>query len=87
MLGAEIVMCHLGGCACETPPRSRAAWLRSRVHAGRLTAHSGKIQATPDKAGRQAPQPLGGEVVLLIGVILAVLGMVGHAVGGRRHHY
>jgi hypothetical protein len=28
-----------------------------------------------------------GIVVLLIGVVLAVLGMVGHAVGGRRHYY
>jgi hypothetical protein len=28
-----------------------------------------------------------GIVVLLIGAILAVLGMVGHAVGGRRHYY
>jgi hypothetical protein len=28
-----------------------------------------------------------GIIVLLIGVILAVLGMVGHAVGGRRHYF
>ena len=28
-----------------------------------------------------------GIIVLLVGVILAVLGMVGHAVGGRRHYY
>jgi hypothetical protein len=28
-----------------------------------------------------------GIVVLLIGVALAVLGMLGHAVGGRRHYY
>jgi hypothetical protein len=28
-----------------------------------------------------------GIVVLLIGVVLAVLGMLGHAVGGRRHYY
>jgi hypothetical protein len=28
-----------------------------------------------------------GIVVLLIGVVLAVLGMAGHAVGGRRHYY
>jgi hypothetical protein len=28
-----------------------------------------------------------GIVVLLIGAALAVLGMVGHAVGGRRHYF
>ena len=28
-----------------------------------------------------------GIVVLLIGVALAVLGTVGHAVGGRRHYF
>jgi Family of unknown function (DUF6131) len=28
-----------------------------------------------------------GIVVLLIGAILAVLGMVGHAVGGRKHYF
>jgi hypothetical protein len=28
-----------------------------------------------------------GIVVLLIGAILAVLGSVGHAVGGRRHYF
>lgn len=28
-----------------------------------------------------------GIIVLLIGVILAVPGMAGHAVGGRRHYY
>jgi hypothetical protein len=28
-----------------------------------------------------------GIVVLLIGVILALLGSLGHAVGGRRHHF
>jgi predicted acyltransferase len=28
-----------------------------------------------------------GIVVLLIGLALALLGMVGHAVGGRRHYY
>lgn len=28
-----------------------------------------------------------GIIVLLIGVILAVLGMAGHAVGGRRHYF
>ena len=28
-----------------------------------------------------------GIIVLLVGVGLAVLGMVGHAVGGRRHYY
>ena len=28
-----------------------------------------------------------GIIVLVIGVILAVLGMAGHAVGGRRHYY
>jgi Family of unknown function (DUF6131) len=28
-----------------------------------------------------------GIIVLLIGVLLAVLGMVGHAVGGRRHYF
>ncbi|HEX5292677.1 MAG TPA: DUF6131 family protein [Streptosporangiaceae bacterium] len=28
-----------------------------------------------------------GIVVLLIGVILALLGSLGHAVGGRRHYF
>jgi Family of unknown function (DUF6131) len=28
-----------------------------------------------------------GIAVLVIGAILAVLGMVGHAVGGRRHYF
>jgi hypothetical protein len=28
-----------------------------------------------------------GIIVLLVGVVPAVLGMVGHAVGGRRHCY
>jgi hypothetical protein len=28
-----------------------------------------------------------GIVILLIGLALAVLGMVGHAVGGRRHYW
>jgi hypothetical protein len=28
-----------------------------------------------------------GIVVLAVGAILAVLGMVGHAVGGRRHYF
>ena len=28
-----------------------------------------------------------GIVVVIIGVILALLGMAGHAVGGRRHYY
>lgn len=28
-----------------------------------------------------------GIVVLLIGVVLALLGMTGHAVGGRRHYF
>ena len=28
-----------------------------------------------------------GIIVLVIGVILEVLGMLGHAVGGRRHYY
>jgi hypothetical protein len=28
-----------------------------------------------------------GIVVVLIGVILALLGMAGHAVGGRRHYF
>jgi hypothetical protein len=28
-----------------------------------------------------------GIVVLVIGLALAVLGMVGHAVGGRRHYF
>lgn len=28
-----------------------------------------------------------GIIVLLIGVILAILGSVGHAVGGRRHYF
>ena len=28
-----------------------------------------------------------GIIVLVIGVILAVLGMAGHAIGGRRHYY
>jgi hypothetical protein len=28
-----------------------------------------------------------GIIVVVIGAILAVLGMVGHAVGGRRHYY
>ena len=28
-----------------------------------------------------------GIIVLLIGAALAVLGMVGHAVGGRRHYF
>ncbi|HEY6788701.1 MAG TPA: DUF6131 family protein [Trebonia sp.] len=28
-----------------------------------------------------------GIVVLLVGAALAVLGSVGHAVGGRRHYY
>ena len=28
-----------------------------------------------------------GIVVLLIGLALALLGMVGHAVGGRRHYF
>jgi uncharacterized membrane protein HdeD (DUF308 family) len=28
-----------------------------------------------------------GIVVLLIGVVLAILGMAGHAVGGRRHYF
>lgn len=28
-----------------------------------------------------------GIIVLLIGAILAVLGMVGHAVGGRKHYF
>jgi membrane-bound ClpP family serine protease len=28
-----------------------------------------------------------GIIVLVIGVILEVLGLLGHAVGGRRHYY
>lgn len=28
-----------------------------------------------------------GIIVLIIGVILALLGMTGHAVGGRRHYF
>ena len=28
-----------------------------------------------------------GIIVLLVGAALAVLGMVGHAVGGRRHYF
>jgi hypothetical protein len=28
-----------------------------------------------------------GIVVVIIGVILALLGMAGHAVGGRRHYF
>ena len=28
-----------------------------------------------------------GIIVLVIGLILLVLGMLGHAVGGRRHYY
>jgi hypothetical protein len=28
-----------------------------------------------------------GSIVLFLGVILAVLGMMGRAVGGRRHYY
>ncbi|MGD0558756.1 MAG: DUF6131 family protein [Streptosporangiaceae bacterium] len=28
-----------------------------------------------------------GIIVLLVGLVLAVLGMVGHAVGGRRHYF
>ena len=28
-----------------------------------------------------------GVILLVIGLVLAVLGMAGHAVGGRRHYY
>jgi Family of unknown function (DUF6131) len=28
-----------------------------------------------------------GIIVVIIGLILALLGMAGHAVGGRRHYY
>jgi hypothetical protein len=28
-----------------------------------------------------------GIIVVIVGVILALLGMAGHAVGGRRHYY
>lgn len=28
-----------------------------------------------------------GIIVLVVGVILALLGMAGHAVGGRRHYF
>jgi Family of unknown function (DUF6131) len=28
-----------------------------------------------------------GIIVVIVGAILAVLGMAGHAVGGRRHYY
>jgi hypothetical protein len=28
-----------------------------------------------------------GVIVLVVGVILAILGTIGHAVGGRRHYY
>ncbi len=28
-----------------------------------------------------------GVILVVIGVILALLGMAGHAVGGRRHYY
>lgn len=28
-----------------------------------------------------------GIIVLVVGAILALLGMMGHAVGGRRHYY
>jgi Family of unknown function (DUF6131) len=28
-----------------------------------------------------------GIIVLVIGLVLALLGMAGHAVGGRRHYY
>ncbi len=28
-----------------------------------------------------------GIIVLVVGVILAILGTLGHAVGGRRHYY
>jgi hypothetical protein len=28
-----------------------------------------------------------GIIVLIVGVILALLGMAGHAVGGRRHYF
>ena len=28
-----------------------------------------------------------GIILLLVGVILAILGSVGHAVGGRRHYF
>jgi Family of unknown function (DUF6131) len=28
-----------------------------------------------------------GIIVVVVGVVLALLGMAGHAVGGRRHYY
>jgi membrane-bound ClpP family serine protease len=28
-----------------------------------------------------------GIIVLVVGVILAILGRMGHAIGGRRHYY
>ncbi len=28
-----------------------------------------------------------GSLLILVGIVLAVLGMIGHAVGGRRHYY
>ena len=28
-----------------------------------------------------------GIIILIVGAILALLGMVGHAVGGRRHYF
>ena len=28
-----------------------------------------------------------GVILLVVGVVLALLGMAGHAVGGRRHYY
>jgi hypothetical protein len=28
-----------------------------------------------------------GIIVLVVGVILAILGTMGHAIGGRRHYY
>ncbi len=28
-----------------------------------------------------------GIIVLVVGVILAILGTLGHAIGGRRHYY
>jgi hypothetical protein len=41
------------------------------------------------RAGRFELDPLWGVgiVVLVVGVVLAVLGSMGRAVGGRRHYY
>jgi anti-anti-sigma factor len=54
-----------------------------------LTAFGIRLAAADRTAGQRQPSsdvPV-APVVVVVGLILAVLGMVGHAVGGRKHYF